>query len=241
MNIKQAIALFSLTVSSALLPVTAEVLSGTTLSVNFESANIVGSGRHLNMQRVPVVDINTDITTLYDASFKFTFLPDQELLFEQITSAAVSPPTAVANITPGIYQAQLGSFCYILEGPTALSGNRSLYTFRGTNGITGCNNAKDGFSAQIVSGPAAGHPDINNRDIVPNLVDNYVYGFLAGGGSFSLGNSLNNNWEQNELIGIRQSGDQLILGLFSEGVDSNNLPNDFVDPRETTILTKINP
>ena len=92
MNIKQAIALFNLTVSSALLPVTAEVLPGTTLSVNFESANIVGSGRHLNMQRVPVVDINTDITTLYDASFKFTFLPDQELLFEQITSAAVSPP-----------------------------------------------------------------------------------------------------------------------------------------------------
>ena len=239
MNKKQIFSLLTITISSVFLPASAEVIPGTNLSVNFESAHIVGSGRHLNMQRVPVIDIDTGVTTLFDASFKFTFNPTEGLIFDQITSAAVSPPIAVANIISGIYSTQ-GGFCYILEGPTALDTSRSLYTFRGYKDENICRFSLDGFTAQIVSGSANGHPDIGGREIVPNLQDNYVYGFIANKATFSTSFPINLNWEQNELIGVRQSGDQLIIGLFSEGVDNNDSPNDFKDPRETAILTKVN-
>lgn len=74
---------------------------------------------------------------------------------------------------------------------------------------------------------------------MPNLKESYVYGFVANKASFNT-DPINSGWGQNELIGVRQSGNQLIIGLFSEGVDNNGVPNDFIDPRETVILTKFN-
>ena len=236
MNKQQIIASLGLAVSSAMLSVSAEVIPGSTLSVHFESAQMVGSGRHLNMTRVPVINIDTGETTLYDASFKFTFSPTQGFIFEQISSAAISPPISAANIVPGVYFSQKG-YCYKLEGPTSLGSNRSIYTFRAVFD-EGCNaNTAGNFTAQIASGAAAGHPDIGEREIVPNLKDTYVYGVVANG-EVDNRPEVNADWNANELIGVRQSGDQLIIGLFSEGVDNNGLPNDFKDPRATVILTK---
>lgn len=238
MNKKQIFSFLGLMASSVLLPASAEVIPGTELSINFESGHIVGSGRHLNMTRVPVIDIDTGKTTFYDASFKFTLDPQDGLIFEQITSAAVSPPIAVANIIPGVYSSQKG-YCYILEGPTALGSSRSVYTFRSIL-VDGCNaNSSRAFSAQIVSGLAAGHPDVGERDIVSNLKDDYVYGYIATGSTDGRP-EVDTAWEQNELLGVRQSGNQLIVGLFSDGVDTNDLPIDFSRPRETVILTKVN-
>ena len=211
----------------------AEVIPGTNLSVHFESGNVVGSGRNINMHRVPVVDVNTGQTTLFDVAFRFTFNPTDGFIFEQISSVTPSPPVPVTNITPGVYQTQSG-FCYVLEGPSMIDANRSLYTIRGVNRdiSPNCNPTSDAFTAAIASGNAAGHPDIGNREIVPSLVDNYVYGIIAGNGSISA-HPINRNWEQNELIGVRQSGDQLIIGLFSDN------GADFKDPVETAILTKV--
>ena len=231
MNMKKLVGVVGMLMSSLFLSAKAEIIPGTKLSINFESANIVGSGRHLNMQRVPVINIDTGNITLYDASFKFTFLPEEGLIFEQITSASVSPPTSIANITPGIYSAD-ASACYILEGPTAVNSSRSIYTIRGYQGEAPCTRPINFFTAQIISGTASGHPDIGTRDIVPNLTDTYVYGFVASSASNCCGH-ITVNFNSNELIGVRQSGNQLIIGLFSEE------GNDFVDPRETAILTKI--
>ena len=155
----------------------------------------------------------------------------------QISSVTPSPPVPVTNITPGLYRTQQGA-CYLLEGPSMIDANRSLYTIRGVNRdfSANCSASSDPFTATVASGAAAGHPDIGNREIVPSLVDNYVYGFIsddASGGGFGGSNSINRNWEQNELIGLRQSGDQLIIGLFSEN------GADFKDPVETAILTKV--
>ena len=237
MKIKSMIALgLSLSVGF-LSTASAEVIPGTTFSVNFESANVVGTGRNINMHRVPVIDINTGQTTLYDVTFRFTFAPSTGFTFEQISSVAISSPVPVTNITPGIYKTQQG-LCYQLEGPTMIDANRSLYTFRGVDHETSSEcGSKDLFAASIVSGSAAGHPDIGNREIVPNLIDNYVYGFITHRASFA--QDIGITWEANELIGLRQSGNQLIIGLFSEGVDNNDSPVDFKDPRETAILTKI--
>lgn len=210
----------------------AEVVPGTNLSVHFESGNVVGSGRNINMHRVPVVDVNTGQTTLFDVAFRFTFNPADGFIFEQISSVTPSPPVPVTNITPGVYQTQRG-FCYVLEGPSMIDANRSLYTIRGVDRNFSANcEGLDRFAASIVSGPASGHPDIGSREIVPSLVDNYVYGVISGTAAIG-GQIINPNWDQNELIGVRQSGDQLIIGLFSDN------GADFKDPVETAILTKV--
>jgi hypothetical protein len=227
-----AILAFTLT---GMLPATsfAEVIPGTDLSVDFHAGHVVGAGRNINMLRVPVTDINTGKTTLWDASFKFTFLPSQGFVFEEISSAAVSQPVrAITDIATGLYKTQDG-YCYLLEGLTILDADRSLYTIRGVSG-TGCFRA-DNFAAQIISGPASGHSDIGARDIVPNLSNTWVYGYLSSRSSTNCCTTLINyrDWELNELIGLRQSGEQLIMGLFSED------GADFKDPKKSAILTRV--
>ena len=141
--------------------VSAEVIPGTTLSIHFESGNVVGSGRNINMHRVPVVNIDTGQTTLFDVAFRFTYNPADGFIFEQISSVAVSQPVPVTNITPGVYKTQQG-LCYILEGPSMIDNNRSLYTIRGIDNTASleCPTSKDRFAATIVSGSAAGHPPL---------------------------------------------------------------------------------
>ena len=68
-----------------------------------------------------------------------------------------------------------------------------------------------------------------------NEIDPYCCNVLRK----NFNHEINTEWDQNELIGVRQSGDQSNIGLFSEGGDNNDIPNDFKDPRETVILTKI--
>jgi hypothetical protein len=150
-------------------------------------------------------------------------------VFEEISSASPSQPGSIADIIPGLYRNQQGR-CLLLEGPTLLDGSRSLYTLRGVQ-EEGCG-SQDNFSAQIVSGIASGHPDIGERDIVINLSDNWTYGFMADRASNSSGSTLQ-PFFQNHLIGIRQSGEQLILGRFSDG------GADFKDPVQTLILTRL--
>ncbi|MBX3629192.1 MAG: hypothetical protein KF908_04615 [Nitrosomonas sp.] len=207
----------------------AEVIPGTDFSIDFHAGHVVGAGRNINMIRVPVTDVNTGQTTLWDATFKFSFIPTQGFVFEEISSVSPSQPGSITDIVPGLYRTQQGR-CLLLEGSTLLDGNRSLYTIRGVQ-EEGCG-AQDNFSAQIVSGIASGHPDIGERDIVINLSDNWTYGFMADRASNSSGSTLQ-PFSQNHLIGIRQSGEQLILGRFSDG------GADFKDPVQTLILTRL--
>ncbi|MGG7056541.1 hypothetical protein [Nitrosomonas sp. ANs5] len=215
-------------------PAVSEVIPGTNLKIDFHAGHVIGNGRHVNMLRVPVTDINTGQTTLFDASFRFSFLPNQGFTFEEIASVAISQPVqTITNIRTGLYRTQ-DNQCYVLEGPTILNDSRSLYTFRGVS-HAGCGSA-DLLTAEIISGPANGHNTIGMRDIVPNLTDEWTYGFLAsnsrGGGSSHIHR---NGWHENMLIGIRQSGEQLILGRFTdEGTGA-----DFRDPRQTVILTRV--
>lgn len=57
----------------------AEAIPGTNLSVDFQSAHIVGAGRNIDVLRVPVTDLTTNQTTHFDASFRFTFRPNEGL------------------------------------------------------------------------------------------------------------------------------------------------------------------
>ena len=151
-----------------------------------------------------------------------------------IAAELCSAPT-IENIIPGVYQTQNG-FCYLVEGPTP-SADRFVYTFRGYNSFTGCNSGIDKFTALITTGSASDHPDIGDREVVPSLQASYIYGFVTGGGSFDIVTPIDSSWNQNELLGVRQSGDQLIIGLFSDGLPGNII--DFTTPLETALLTKI--
>ncbi|NOR71391.1 MAG: hypothetical protein GQ532_17130 [Methylomarinum sp.] len=233
---KELALIVGLATASMFNTVLAEVISGTNLSVNFESGHIIGSGRNINMQRIPVINIDTGETVFYDASFKFTFSPSTGLTFEQISSAAISPPLSSSNLIPGVYQGDVGAAQYTLSEPSILSDGRLFYTLSRSN-TTG------GFNAQIVTGSAENHPDIGARDITTNLSPTYTYGVIASAASTGDGNSsfrpFNEKWLENQLIGIRQTGETLSVILFSEGVDSNNEPQDFSTQRAGAVLTKI--
>jgi len=227
----------------------AEFIPGTNMSVNFESGHIVGSGRYINMQKIPVTDMETGTTTLYDASFKFSYSPDgQGFAFDQVTSATVSPPViGPTNLVPGVYLASndSASGCYILEGPFGLSEGRSVYTFKGYYKDDFCERWGGTFVGQFVTGSTEGNPDIGEREIVPYLQGTYLYGIVTNNGSprFNEGssqyNSVNDDWNQHELIGLRQLGNSLTISLFTTGFNNDGTPIDFKNAQKTVTLNKI--
>lgn len=82
----------------------AEVVPGTDFSIDFHAGHVVGAGRNINMIRVPVTDVNTGQTTLWDATFKFSFIPNQGFVFEEISSVSPSQPGSITDVVPGLLQ-----------------------------------------------------------------------------------------------------------------------------------------
>ena len=204
----------------------AEVVTGTNLSVNLESAHIIGSGRNINALRVPVINVDNGITTFFDVSFKLTLDSSGALIFDRFSSASISPPLNSLNFIPGKYLDGIGKE-FILEEPSLLSGGRVLYTLSGNS-----------FSLQFVTGSAIGHPDIGGREIATDLNDSHSYGLItddtvgisSSGGVFRATSSF---WKQNQLIGVRQNNNNLQITLFSEGTE------DFNSQRAGAILTRV--
>jgi len=206
----------------------AEVVTGTSLSVNLESAHIIGSGRNINALRVPVINVDDGTTTFFDVSFKLTLDSSGALVFDRFSSASISPPLNSLNFIPGKYLDGTGRE-FILEEASLLSGGRVLYTLSGNS-----------FSLQFVTGSAIGHPDIGDREIAASLNNTHSYGLITDdtnntgvfGGVFSATSSL---WKQNQLIGVRQNNNNLQITLFSEG----NVSEDFSSQRAGAVLTRV--
>lgn len=210
----------------------AEIITGTEISVHFESANIIGSGRNINMHRVPIVDTSTGETTYMDVSFKFTYDIDKGLVFEQISSINTSPALSSVNLIPGEYKDEYANG-YSLSEPSSLSDGRLLYILRGTD-----NNA--GITIQIVTGEAEGHPDIGEREIVPFLSSTHIYGIITdNAGSYGNLGYTDTFWLENQLIGVRQAGENLVITLFSEGTDSSGNIQDYSNQRAAAILYRV--
>ncbi len=228
---KQVSFLASAFIISAVFPAHSERVSGTNLSVHFESAQITGTGTDVKMHRVPVINLKTGKTTFYDAVFKFTFTPGVGLEFVRISSANVSPPLPASNLRTGIYK-NIEGRCYRLAGPTELSNGRVLYTLSPVVDETIDCTRSVMFSAQFVTGKPVGHPDIGGREIASSLTEDYVWGLVATAGICSGTPSC--NWDTSELVGLRQNGEQLILALFS-----SYRGEDFTAPVDSTVLTRI--
>lgn len=206
----------------------AEVVKGTNVSVNLESAHLIGSGLNINALRVPVVNIDNGSTTFFDVSFKLTVDSKGELIFDRFSSVSISPPLNTLNFIPGKYLDGTGRE-FVLAEPSLLSGGRVLYTLSGNS-----------FSLQFVTGLAIGHPDIGDRDVAANLNDTHAYGLITddtrntgfSGGVFNVTSSL---WKENQVIGVRQNSNNLQVTLFSEGTESE----DFISQRAGAVLTRV--
>ena len=228
--------LLATTIAFAVTPAQSETIPGTSVSVHFESTHIVGSGRTLNMHRVPVRDVNTGETTYYDVSFDFTFSPEKGFIFEQMSSVAISPPLfSITSLVVGIYR-DVEGYCFELESPIAFTDNRSLYLFKAVTGISGCRkSSSQTLTAQITSGPAVGHPGIEHRSIVKDLPDTYVYGIIADGQASS--SKINRSWDPNYIIGLRQTGGNLTVARFTTFIAGSD--KDVKTPVQTVILEKV--
>jgi len=205
------------------MPAQSEIISGTNLSLHFESAHLIGSGRNININRVPVVDTTTGETVFFDVVFRFS-LKEGELVFDKTSSLTISPPLSATILIPGQYKDQAG-YSYTLSEPSLLSESRSLYSLIGDRG---------GFSAQIVTGEPTGHPDIGQREIVTSLSASYIYGLIT---DQQVGGNLDGRgeffWHENQLIGLRQTSETLSITLFSKESD------DFSTPQEGAVLHRV--
>ncbi|KFI22596.1 hypothetical protein [Nitrosococcus oceani] len=203
--------------------VPAELVTGSEKSVSFEAATITGSGRRVNIHRVPITDVFTGKTDYYDlvleykpkgkknqwerpSDFKFRIAEWRKFQF---------PKLPVTQIVTGRYQNESSGCIY-----TTLIQNRWLYTLRGEN---------NPFSAQIVTGPATGHPDIGGREIVDFLPNTYVWGVVINDGHCG---AIWSDWDNGEIVGLRRNGNNLSIGLFSQG-------DDFTTPVQSDNLTLI--
>ncbi len=208
----------------------ADVVPGTQSDVHFESSQLVGSGRDINALRLPVVDVKSGRVDYYDTRFRLSLVDGAFVM--TIIGASKSPAVlGFDNITPGVYQDSNGA-CYALGGPTLLPDGRRLYTIDATTEPAGCYQGTSTFRAQFVSGAAVGHPDIGGREIARSLKSTWLYGYIATGANWTRG-GVTTDWEDNELLGVRQSSRQLVLGDFTDS------DQDFADPKDTAILTRI--
>lgn len=206
---------------------TAEVIPGTQSEIELESAHLVGSGRLINLFRVPITNINTGATNYYDMTLQFAVTPAGAFVFNTVSLQGIARPSGLNALIPGKYVDQSNNE-YSLEGPSLVLNNRSTFTLR---------RLRYAFSAQIITGPAAGHPDIGGREIVPFLPNTYIYGKILDGSTGF--NHIDRDWNANELIGLRQQGNQLVLSLFSQGPDQEGSSTDFAEPLVSVLLSRV--
>lgn len=216
------------TTSICMTTASGELVPGTTSDIELESAHLVGSGRDINLFRVPIIDTNTGAVTYYDMVVRFAITPEGAYVFNTVSVQEIAPPSGLNALIPGKYVDQ-GGWEYSLEASSLVLEGRSAFILTGLNFT---------FSAQIVTGPAAGHPDIGSREIVSFLPNTYIYGKILDGSNRS-SPAIGLDWDANELIGLRQQGNQLVVGLFSQGPNQEGVSTDVAEPIVSVLLTRV--
>ncbi len=217
---KNSITAITILFSSLYYPnVAAEPVPNTNLDVHLESSSIIGTGRSINIHRLPIIDTLTGTTTYYDASFEFGVDVNGELVFERKSSIAATPPSSVENFIAGTYESS-DKTQYVLDGPSLLS-----------DGRTGWVLTSEKYNASWITGTAQGHPTIGNLTIVDKLSGNISYGLQ---GNNSWGSDL---WKSARIIGTQQIGKSIIISSFHNSEYYDN--NDYSTARDTFMLTLV--
>jgi len=172
----------------------AETVPNTDISVNFESANIVGTGRSVNMHRVPVVNNDNGITTYVDISFKLSSTEEGELTFDGFTQIESSEVTSAANFIAGYYISTDGNIYQVTGGAEAAGQKLWSITKLTGNHI---------FNASWSDAPKANNILIKNQPIFESLIDGFSYG-IVGNESFS-------SWAASGIMSASQTGTNITM------------------------------
>jgi hypothetical protein len=196
-----------LTASAAVaLPALAEAIPGTGLSLHLESAQIVGTGRTINLHRVPVVDMATGATQHYDVTMDFSLDENGELVFDTLASRQVSQPLSIANFIAGTYKGTEGN-TYILSGPAHVGGTRTAWALV-------CSECRATMS--WATGSPLGHPDIGARPISAELPGGFSYGVFGQESEHQTEFRSPRYYRSGQLISARQVGKSLTVYLFND-------------------------
>lgn len=162
-----------------------------------------GLDNKLNVSRVPVADAAGNIR-YYDVALAFTVDGAGKLTLNSTASkVTASPSLTVGSFRPGIYLG--GSFtCEHVVGTPGVAGGGRI------TGSIAESNCSVTFNASWVSGPIVGHPNEAALRAAGITFQGYAWGVLGEVGD----NWLEQGWEPGDLVGVVQSGQQLIVHNF---------------------------
>lgn len=194
-------------------PVLAEVVPGTTADIHFESANIVGTGRSINIHRVPVYADGSKTPVYFDASFKLSLDAKGNLVFDGFTKVAAADLNNNANFIPGKYKDQAGHEFTVSGG--GVSGGRVMWSITGTKEFA--------FDVSWVTGAPIGNPLIATLAATPKLIEGQSYG-IGGAGTQQLFNYHGSAL----IIGVSQSGKSITFTNYGFEKDAGKALGTFV-------------
>jgi hypothetical protein len=184
----------------------AETVPGTDADVHFESANIVGTGRSINIHRVPVYRPGSTTPSYFDASFKLSMDSNGNLIFDSFQQVSSASFNSNENFIPGNYADSSGHKFTVSGG--GISNGRLLWNIAG-----GKDNA---FDVSWSTGSAIGNIFIGSLPIAAKLPEGQGYGVV--GNSF-LGPGAGYDFGRGSIIGISQVGKTLILTNYRNDND----------------------
>ena len=174
-----------------------------------------GVENRMSITRVPVSDKNGTIK-YYDVSLVFNVDSAGRLTLNTgATKVTASPNVAVGAFKPGIYQG--GRFVcdeYTVGAPGIVGGGRVAGSIADKN----CGLGYLSFSASWVTGPIAGHPNEAALRAAGITYQGYSWGIVGDVGDDwpEIG------WDPGDLIGVVQSGQQLVIHNFGDDKEEDS-------------------
>jgi len=177
----------------------ADAQPSTDSSLHFDAAHIIGSGSSIIVHRVPVRNMNTNETTLYNVTLELS-VTDTGLFTVTHLSSVESPSQqhSADHFIPGNYTDDAGN-CYIVSSGGITADGRNVGSVRSdANEYT--------FNASWMSGPIKGHPLVGNAEVAMALLDGPSYG--------TVGASSNRGFCRGHLIAAAQTGESVTITAF---------------------------
>ena len=164
-----------------------------------------GVDNKLTINRVPVID-SAGAIRYYDVALTFNVDGGGKLtLNSNATKISVSPNLNVGAFRAGIYLGGAFTCEHTVGAPGVVGGGR-------ISGSIAESNCSVTFNASWVSGPIAGHPNEGALKAAGIVFQGYSWGVVGEVDSDWQGTG----WDQGDLIGVVQSGQQLIIHNFGD-------------------------
>lgn len=188
--------------------------AATTPNAYFESAVITGSGNYINVSRVPVVD-STGKVTYKDINIEFEVNNAGVLNMAAFSpTITASPALITSGFKAGYYKDARGNK-YQVTGPSVIPNTtRTVWSLAFVAG----SDVKQ-FSMSWITGPVIGHPNQPSLDYNKITTNAYSWG-LMGSASGGVSGFPFLNWNNANVVGAVQAGNQLVLHYFTSNANN---------------------